>query len=313
MCRSSIPFICLLFSFLYADAWTVEDYGSGDELMDIELGSEPPAHYRLENYLMKHYNHKLIPRRKSQEAVDVKFRIALYQIVEVNERQQFVILNSWTVESWEDQFLFWLPELFDNITEIFLPHEVLWIPDTTLYNSILLLIQKEKRRLSNFLYPTISKFSCTMNLRLMPFDVQHCTMIFGSWTHDNKAINYFPDSDSDIQTSVMRHEKKYNCCPNNYTLLEFGIHIQRKPTYVLTNLIAPTSLITLIAIVGFFTSVTINDQRDSKIELGITTLLSMSILIFMSIDINCNSTYRMVLYEYDATDCICHAMQFICH
>ncbi|KAI6228458.1 Acetylcholine receptor subunit alpha-type des-2 [Aphelenchoides besseyi] len=276
MCRPSIPFVCLLFSFLFVDAWTVEDYGSGDELMDIELGSEPPAHYRLENYLMKHYNQKLIPRRKSQEAVDVKFRIALYQIVEVNERQQFVILNSWTVESWEDQFLFWLPELFDNITEIFLPHEVLWIPDTTLYNSIVMddtearrlqsikvtTDPKRKTALVELLYPTISKFSCTMNLRLMPFDVQHCTMIFGSWTHDNK----------------------YTCCPNNYTLLEFGIHIQRKPTYVLTNLIAPTSLITLIAIVGFFTSVTINDQRDSKIELGITTLLSMSILIFMVSD-----------------------------
>lgn len=43
-------------------------------------------------------------------------------------------------------------------------------------------------------------------------------------------------------------------------------------------------VITLIAIVGFFSSSTVNDLREEKISLGITTLLSMSILIFMVSD-----------------------------
>ena len=46
--------------------------------------------------------------------------------------------------------------------------------------------------------------------------------------------------------------KKYNCCPNNYTLLELHLFVQRKPLYYVINLIAPTSIITFISIVGFF-------------------------------------------------------------
>lgn len=46
------------------------------------------------------------------------------------------------------------------------------------------------------------------------------------------------------------------------------------------NLIAPTSVITLIATIGFFSSSTVNDEREEKISLCITTLLSMSVLIF---------------------------------
>ncbi|CAD5213150.1 unnamed protein product [Bursaphelenchus okinawaensis] len=288
--------------------------GSGEDDLFENLGFELPAHYRLERHLMKYYNNRILPRRKAAWSVKVKFRIALYQIVEVNEPQQYVILNSWIVESWKDDFLYWDPVKFENITEIILPAENLWTPDTTLYNS-LLMDDAESRRIQSikvttlphrhtaqieFLYPTLYKFSCTLDLRLFPFDEQFCKLTFGSWTHDNKAIDYHPNNGTDaaigvencieneewniIQTSVSRMERKYHCCPNNYTLLEFYILMQRKPLYYVTNLIAPTAIITFIAIIGFFSSATVNQIRDEKITLGITTLLSMSILIFMVSD-----------------------------
>ncbi|KAI6183746.1 Mutant ACR-23-like protein [Aphelenchoides bicaudatus] len=287
---------------------------SGIEELDEDMQVEHPPQYRLEEYLMKHYNNKLLPRRNPNKPVRVKFRISLYQIVEINEPQQYIMLNSWIVESWQDDFLWWRPEKFDNLTEIVLPHTALWKPDSTLYNSIVMedsesrrlqsikvtTIPKHKTTLVELLYPTLYKFSCTLNLRLFPFDAQHCTMTFGSWTYDNKAIDYFPDNASTsaigtdncienegwniINTDVYRREQKYACCPNNYTLLEFGIHIQRKPLYYLINLILPTTIITLISIVGFFSSITVNEMREEKISLGITTLLSMSILIFMVSD-----------------------------
>uniref|UniRef100_A0A1I7SJY6 Neur_chan_LBD domain-containing protein n=1 Tax=Bursaphelenchus xylophilus TaxID=6326 RepID=A0A1I7SJY6_BURXY len=120
------------------------------------------------------------------------------------------------------------------------------------------------------------------------FFLQFCVLTFGSWTHDNKAIDYQPNNGTDaaigvencieneewniIQTSVSRIERKYRCCPNNYTLLEFYINIQRKPLYYITNLITPTAIITFIAIIGFFTSATVNQIRAEKITLGITTV-----------------------------------------
>uniref|UniRef100_A0A0M3I9H8 Neur_chan_memb domain-containing protein n=1 Tax=Ascaris lumbricoides TaxID=6252 RepID=A0A0M3I9H8_ASCLU len=81
-----------------------------------------------------------------------------------------------------------------------------------------------------------------------------------------------------------RQEVKFECCHNNYTLLIYTLYLQRKPLFYLINLVTPTSVITLIAIVGFFSAPTVNGIREEKISLGITTLLSMSILILMVSD-----------------------------
>lgn len=40
-------------------------------------------------------------------AIKVLFTIGLYQIIEVNEPQQYILLNSWIVERWKDELLYW--------------------------------------------------------------------------------------------------------------------------------------------------------------------------------------------------------------
>ncbi|KAL3110445.1 hypothetical protein niasHT_019306 [Heterodera trifolii] len=308
---------------------------NGDD--DDAMGDydEEPVHYRLERHLMSRYNNRLIPRRSTARPIQVLFTIGLYQIIEVNEPQQYILLNSWIVERWRDDLLHWAPAQFGGLREIVLPRDSVWIPDTTLYNSLVMddeqsrrilnvklnTLQREKSALVEMLYPTLYQFSCMLDLRFFPYDIQHCVMMFGSWSHDNTNIDYFayddisdsvmpPALDTDgtplhdtiasggisiehcipnegwniLSTEVSRREVKFACCENNYTLLEFKLHIQRRPLFYLVNLIIPTSIITLIAIVGFFSSSTVNDVRDEKISLGITTLLSMSILIFMVSD-----------------------------
>ncbi|RCN30804.1 hypothetical protein ANCCAN_23418 [Ancylostoma caninum] len=148
---------------------------------------------------------------------------------------------------------------------------------------------KDEGALVELLYPTIYKLSCLLDLRFFPFDVQTCKLTFGSWTFDNTLIDYFPYNathaigtanciDNEgwtvLKTSVQRHVNHYDCCPNNYTLLEFHLDIQRKPLYYVINLITPTSIITLISIVGFF---------------------------------------RLVLHQYDLTDIVVDASCFCCH
>ncbi|KAH7710456.1 mutant ACR-23-like protein [Aphelenchoides avenae] len=144
-----------------------------------EVGEEEPAHYRLMRFLMTGYKSKLLPRRLMNQSVIVRFTIGLHQIIEVNEPQQYVILNSWVVERWTDELLYWDPADYDGLTQIVLPADSVWIPDTTLYNS-LVMNNEESRRVSSvkvtargvgipplveFLYPTLYKFSCMLDLR----------------------------------------------------------------------------------------------------------------------------------------------------
>ncbi|TKR73377.1 hypothetical protein L596_020691 [Steinernema carpocapsae] len=286
------------------------------EEFDESYEFREPIHYQLEHFLMTNYNKKLLPKRILNESVIVKFSIELYQIIKVNEPAQYMLINAWIVERWHDDLLYWNPRQFDNIKEIILPMEMVWIPDTTLYNSLVMndadsarplnvkLTTDPRRRstLVELLYPTLYQFTCMLDLRFFPFDIQACKMMFGSWTHDMTSIDYHIYNDTGKEgaigmdqcienegwhimgSTVKRKEVKYDCCVNKYTLLEFSLLIKRKPLFYLVNLIAPTCVITLISIVGFFSSSTINELREEKITLGITTLLSMSIMIFMVSD-----------------------------
>ncbi|CAJ0557935.1 unnamed protein product, partial [Mesorhabditis spiculigera] len=275
------------------------------------LTASIPAQIALVHDLLDKYDKKAKPVWDNNSSINVSFSMDLYQILELNEPQQFILLNAWIIERWYDEFLYWDPDEYGNITEIRLPHDSIWIPDTTLYNS-LVMKDDDTRRLLNaklttdkrlkaawieMLYPTIYKFSCLLNLRFFPFDNQVCTMTFSSWTYDQKGIDYFPYSEQlgtsnylenegwyIMNTKIVRKEVKYSCCPNKYTLLELTLHLRRKPLFYLVNLIIPTSIITLIALVGFFTTSSASGMREEKVSLGITTLLSMSILMLMVSD-----------------------------
>uniref|UniRef100_A0A914E3F6 Uncharacterized protein n=1 Tax=Acrobeloides nanus TaxID=290746 RepID=A0A914E3F6_9BILA len=246
--------------------------------------------------------------------MSVKLSMELYQIIEVNEPQQYVMLNAWIVERWNDQKLYWKKDKFDGIEEIILPKDSIWIPDTTLYNSLLMndedtrrvintkitLLPDEKNTLVELLYPTLYKFSCNLDLRYFPFDTQACKMTFGSWIYDMVGIDYYPYNSTNnafgitncienegwkiLGTKVLRKEVKYQCCANKYVLLEFVLYIQRKPLFYIANLVTPTAIITLIAIIGFFSTSNMHAPREEKITLGITTLLSMCIIIFLVSD-----------------------------
>ncbi|KAF1752626.1 hypothetical protein GCK72_019181 [Caenorhabditis remanei] len=291
----------------------------------LTLNANLPIQYELANNILENYQKGLIPKVRKDSPINVTMSIQLYQIIQVNEPQQFLLLNAWVVERWVDQMLGWEPEDFDNETEIMVRHDDVWLPDTTLYNSLemddsaskklthvkLTTLGKRRGAMVELLYPTIYKISCLLNLRFFPFDMQKCRMTFGSWSFDNSLIDYYPrhfkngpiglanflenDAWSVLVTHVDRVEKKYACCPVNYTMLHYDVVIQRKPLYYVLNLIAPTAVITFISIIGFFTSVnpftnfcnvssSVHDLRQEKITLGITTLLSMSIMIFMVSD-----------------------------
>ncbi|TKR73980.1 hypothetical protein L596_021215 [Steinernema carpocapsae] len=280
--------------------------------MNANQGVGETSHQRLILDLLKaRGQEKVKPKRAVLEPVVVTYSMELYQMIELNERQQYVLLSAWVVERWYDELLYWEPEKYDNLTQLKVPHNFVWLPDTTLYNTLVMKDEDQRRMLNvklstdpirkrshvEFLYPAIFKFSCQLYLQYFPFDSQVCVMIFGSWTSDNQDIDYIPH-DTGLGTSnylsnegwslmgtrAKRKEVKYVCCPVNYTLLEYTLYLRRRPLFYLVNLVIPTFIITLIAITGFFTTSSTTGVRQEKISLCITTLLSMSILMLMVSD-----------------------------
>ncbi|VDK68401.1 unnamed protein product [Litomosoides sigmodontis] len=167
-------------------------------LMTIALlvtSNRLPTQLRLVRDMLETYDKKSKPVWDHNKPINVTFNMDLYQILEVNEPQQYVLLNAWIIERWYDEFLYWRPEDYDNITEIHLPHNSIWIPDTTLYNS-LVMKDDETRRLINV------KLTIDENIRA----AHVCSMIFSSWTFDQTGIDYFAYSDTVGMTNYIENE-----------------------------------------------------------------------------------------------------------
>lgn len=148
-----------------------------------------------------------------------------------------------------------------------------------------------------FRYPAIYRYTCNMDILYFPFDKQRCQMFFGSWMYDAAGIDYFPLTEHVIMTDFIPSEEwrvmiftcnrelqTYKCCAIPFSVLICDLVIQRKPLHYLVNLVVPTLIITLISFVGFFSPASTNGERTEKVNLGITTLLAMSILLLMVSD-----------------------------
>lgn len=97
---------------------------------------------RLFKNLMDNLSPMERPVFNSSEAVVVKMRFFLQQIMDVDEKNQVVQVNAWIRYSWNDYKLKWNPEEYDNITDIRFNGNTdsIWKPDILLYNSYVCLI-----------------------------------------------------------------------------------------------------------------------------------------------------------------------------
>ncbi|VDK70152.1 unnamed protein product [Onchocerca ochengi] len=147
-----------------------------------------------------------------------------------------------------------------------------------------------------FLYPALYTVRCLIDIHYFPYDHQNCTLTLGSWTSSLSLLNYTVDKTVNMQSyipneewdvlsfSLHRNEYLYACCQEPWVIIEGFLIIRRKPLYYIVNLIIPTTIITLVAVVGFFTPASTDDERTEKITISITALLAVSILMLMVSD-----------------------------
>uniref|UniRef100_A0A7I4YEI0 ACR-5-like protein n=1 Tax=Haemonchus contortus TaxID=6289 RepID=A0A7I4YEI0_HAECO len=260
-----------------------------------------------ESYYEKHVH----PRVDHLKPTRINVSMSLYQILDVDEHSQSIVVNVWMVQNWYDEFLDWDPREYGMLNKTIVPYDQIWIPDTYLYNSEALERKKTESIMNaivetgfwsnnslgarvQLMFPAIYKLSCAMNVQWFPYDSQNCTFIISSWTHDKATIDYWAEHPTVNLKNMARNdewevlgfeferiEQIFKCCANPWVLLYAHLVIRRKPLYYVINLVIPTSIITIVAITGFFTPTSTSSERDEKLYLGINTLLTMSIMMLM--------------------------------
>ncbi|XP_023323772.1 acetylcholine receptor subunit alpha-like [Eurytemora carolleeae] len=245
-------------------------------LLPVTRGGNPDAK-RLYDDLLSNYNKLVRPVSNITEAVTVKLKLKLSQLIAVNLKSQIMTTNLWVEQFWEDYKLQWNPEEYGGVTMLHVPSDHIWRPDIVLYNNadgnfeVTLATKATLHSTGKVEWkpPAIYHSSCEMDVEYFPFDEQTCVMKFGSWTYDG------------FQVPAIRNVKFYTCCDEPYLDITFNITMRRKTLFYTVNLIIPCMGISFLTILVFY----LPSDSGEKVSLSISILLSLTVFFLLLAEI----------------------------
>uniref|UniRef100_A0A5K3FXG1 Neur_chan_LBD domain-containing protein n=1 Tax=Mesocestoides corti TaxID=53468 RepID=A0A5K3FXG1_MESCO len=269
---------------------------------------------RLYDVLMnrQQYNKLLRPVTNANNTLTVYFGLGLLQLMDLDEVNQILTTNVWVELEWTDSKLIWEPADFGGVTTLFIPSDQLWLPDLLLYNnadgSYVIDIMTRAIVFYNgtvkWTPPAIFKSSCPINVQYFPYDMQECSMKFGSWTYNGHQVSlkhitqkhipehegnvyidyaiilkdFYPSVEFDLlQVSAIRRAEYYTCCEDPFIDVTFKIALRRKTLFYTINLIIPCVGIAFLTILVFY----LPSQSGGKIALSINVLLGLTVFLLL--------------------------------
>ncbi|XP_052791607.1 acetylcholine receptor subunit alpha-like 1 [Mya arenaria] len=243
----------------------------------------------------------------------VRMGIRLSQIIDVDELNQVMTTNVWLRQEWYDFKLTWHPVEYGGVDRLYVPSELIWLPDIVLYNNAdgdfeVQLLTKATVMYTGLIIwepPAIYKSACIMDVEFFPFDVQNCSLKFGSWTYDGFEIDLVHvcanDSDSTevivngidlsefyqsvewdvISVTAKKNIKRYICCLEPYIDVTFHVTMRRKTLFHTVTLILPCAVISFLTVLVFY----LPSDSEEKITLCISVLLSLTVFFLLLTEI----------------------------
>ncbi|XP_068436537.1 neuronal acetylcholine receptor subunit alpha-10 [Clinocottus analis] len=256
------------------------------------------AHGRYAQKLMKdlfsNYTNALRPVEDTDHIINVTLQITLSQIIDMDERNQILTTYLWIRQVWMDAYLTWKTEDYDGLDTIRIPSSYVWRPDIVLYNSAddefsssmetNVVLRNDGQVMWD--QPAITKSSCSVDVAFFPFDLQQCHLTFGSWTHNGNQMDLFNALDSadladfvpNVEWEVLGMPAKknvilYGCCSDPYPDITFSLHLKRRASFYIFNLLIPCMMISFLAPLGFY----LPADSGEKVSLGVTVLLALTV------------------------------------
>ncbi|VDN58347.1 unnamed protein product [Dracunculus medinensis] len=194
-------------------------------LISFALGNEDAK--RLYDDLMIRYNRLSRPSSNPHIPITIKLKLRLSQIIDVHEIDQIMTCSVWLRQEWIDEKLSWDPKRYGGVNVLYVPYEMIWVPDIVLYNNAdnnynITISTKATLRYDGVVTwepPAIFKSMCQMDVRWFPFDEQKCHLKFGSWTY----------SDNLLDLKLLGGKERYELETNKYgeidniTIIDDGI------------------------------------------------------------------------------------------
>ncbi|CAJ0950094.1 unnamed protein product, partial [Ranitomeya imitator] len=192
---------------------------------------------------------------------------------------------------WVDVKLRWAPKEFAGITSIRVPSDSIWIPDIVLYDnadgrfegSVTKAVVRYDGTIS-WTPPANYKSSCTIDVTFFPFDLQNCSMKFGSWTYDGSQVDiiiedfhvdkrdFFDNGEWEIETRGTEQMAAVW-----YPFITYSFIIKRLPLFYTLFLIIPCIGLSFLTILVFY----LPSNEGEKISLCTSVLVSLTVFLLV--------------------------------
>ncbi|CAD6198596.1 unnamed protein product [Caenorhabditis auriculariae] len=242
------------------------------------------------------YDRRVIPF--TDGPVLINMTIVLGILIELKENQQLAAYVISHTQRWYDRRLQWNPQDYRGQSEVIVPQSMVWIPKLFVYNSLESKDMLTDNRADVRLYsngrvkiniPQYVQAICRIQTQAFPFDCQFCAVALASplLSVNEMIVNATqPPRDSYFTGNAEWH--LFNVTVRHMTFEEEGesrvevhyiFHLQRRPIYYITVIVAPTFLISALSILGIFSPGSNEGPRNEKVSLGLGSLLAMTVLL----------------------------------
>ncbi|XP_077981968.1 neuronal acetylcholine receptor subunit alpha-9-like [Glandiceps talaboti] len=269
---------------------------SSDSIQDEEDGLD--AGVKLVDYLLSKYpKHPVRPVRNQSSIVTVSHRMTPIQLIDMDEKNQVITLKSWLSQTWKDDYLVWDPANFSGISEMQIPISTIWQPDTVIYSSVrhdsLRQMESEAILTNNGMVTAIQFYiieaTCAIDATLFPFDEQRCDFKFASWSYHGGLLNYVPAPNSSVDKFIGNGEWEllempvecvsdmHFCCEKPFPGITYTLHLKRRSTFYVVNIVFPSFLAYILISVGFYM------PSDSGERMSLCVISILSQFVFLTV------------------------------
>uniref|UniRef100_H3C4I0 5-hydroxytryptamine (serotonin) receptor 3A n=1 Tax=Tetraodon nigroviridis TaxID=99883 RepID=H3C4I0_TETNG len=227
----------------------------------------------------------------------VSIDFVLYGILGVDEKAQVLTTYLWLKYWWKNEFVFWEPAEC-GIDKITVPRERFWYPDMVINE--FMDEDKSPRTPYVYIYNTGHVFddsplrvvsTCKLGIYSFPFDIQNCSLTFGSYIHFDTDIQMFAsttaaeileESLSVAQTkgeweliNIQVFPSVLEITDGKYSQLKYYLILRRRPILYVINLILPSIFLVTLDVFSFLLPPHSVDRSSFKMTLilGYTVFL----------------------------------------
>ncbi|KAF8373497.1 hypothetical protein PRIPAC_79926 [Pristionchus pacificus] len=225
---------------------------------------------------------------------EIDNQLIFVRLIRVEEREQQIYTVLVILSTWRDPRLLWDPSEFGGIDHIYLQADRIWHPevaacDSSAYvpvlpdHSVFVKVNSTGHVITDRAYAVT--YTCEFDIAYFPFDKQKCRLCFflpiykeselrveGTYSEDLVVLDT-PEWQLGGFNVETQYKKEFQL-----ELLFYNITMTRRSEFWVKMIIAPTFLIGCLILVGLLISVE-DEARSTAVNLGLTTMMSMTVIL----------------------------------